>query len=422
MAAVAAHVQPAGAARGTFSALRNSNFRLYFFGQLVSQSGTWMQNIAQGYLVYSLTGSEAALGIIALAAGLPLVLISPFAGVVVERYPRRSILMATQFGQMMLAVTLTILAATGLVQVWHVVVLALILGVINAFDAPARQMIILETVGREDLPSGVTLGSILNSLTRVLGPTIGGIILARFGVVWCFALNAVSFLAVIGCLWFVSVPFAIPRSTGKAAPLRQIREGFAYTRRNPSVLSIMLMASVTGFFLLPVINMLPSIAEETVQSHSDGYALLSAAEGLGAVLAGVLTAYLTSRFSRSRIIPVSLFGMAALMCILGFQRGPVAAALVTMLTGLALITTMVNLNTSIQLQLSDEFRGRVMSLYMVMLMGLGPFGALVLGTIAELIGIANALAVFGIVAATLGGFIIFKLHPGTRNEHAQQAA
>lgn len=413
--AVAAQVQPAEAAPGTFSALRNSNFRLYFIGQLISQSGTWMQNIAQGYLVYTLTGSEAALGLVALAAGLPILLVSPIAGVIVERYPRRTILMLTQTGQMLLALTLTFLAATGIVQVWHVVFLAFILGVINAFDAPSRQIIIIETVGKENLSSGVTLGSILNSLTRVLGPVVGGIVLAAAGVVWCFGLNALSFLAVIGCLYFVRVPYAMERPTTQARPLAQLREGFAYVRQDLQVLSLLLLAAVVGFFLLPILSMLPAVADATIHSHSDGYALLSAAEGLGAVLAGVLTARLTVRYTRSRIIAVSLALICTMMSILGFQSGPVPAFIATTLTGLSMITVMVNMNTSMQLILPNEFRGRVMSLYMLTLMGLGPFGSLAIGTVAEETGIAVALAIFGITAGILGGLIIYKLHPGTRD-------
>ncbi|MBK8138203.1 MAG: MFS transporter [Chloroflexi bacterium] len=410
--AVVAQAQPVEAARGTFAALRNPDYRLYFAGLLISQSGTWMQNIAQGYLVYSLTGSEAWLGLVALAMGLPLLLVSPLAGVMVERAPRRRVLQFTQSAQMLLAITLTILAATGTVAVWHVVLLAFILGVISAFDAPARMTLIAEIVTREDLSSGITLGSILNSSTRVLGPTAAGLVLARFGVVWCFALNAVSFLAVIGCLALMRVPYAIPAPKTQPKPLRQLREGFAYVRGDRAVMSILLLASVTGFFLLPILQMLPAVAEVTTGSHSDGYALLSAAEGLGALVAGLTTSYLAMRFSRGRLIAAATLLNAALMTVLGFQNGAVPAALLTMLTGFALIMLMVNMNTGLQLMLPNAFRSRAMSLYMLTLMGLSPFGALALGTLAELVGIAPALAVFGLIAGVLGGWIVLQRHPG----------
>lgn len=410
--AVVAQAQPVEAARGTFAALRNPDYRLYFAGLLISQSGTWMQNIAQGYLVYSLTGSEAWLGLVALAMGLPLLLVSPLAGVMVERAPRRRVLQFTQSAQMLLAITLTILAATGTVAVWHVVLLAFILGVISAFDAPARMTLIAEIVTREDLSSGITLGSILNSSTRVLGPTAAGLVLARFGVVWCFALNAVSFLAVIACLALMRVPYAIPAPKTQPKPLRQLREGFAYVRGDRAVMSILLLASVTGFFLLPILQMLPAVAEVTTGSHSDSYALLSAAEGLGALVAGLTTSYLAMRFSRGRLIAAATLLNAALMTVLGFQNGAVPAALLTMLTGFALIMLMVNMNTGLQLMLPNAFRSRAMSLYMLTLMGLSPFGALALGTLAELVGIAPALAVFGLIAGVLGGWIVLQRHPG----------
>lgn len=412
--AVAAQAQPIEAAHGTFSALRSSNFRLYFFGLLVSQSGTWMQNIAQGYLVYTLTGSEAALGLVALAAGLPLLLVSPMAGVIVERTPRKKMLQITQSTQMVLAIILTLLAATGTVQVWHVVALAFVLGVTGAFDAPARMTFVTEVVTREDLQSGIALGSILNSTTRVLGPTAAGLVLAQFGVVWCFALNAISFLAVIGCLALLRVPYAMPTPAGKTRPLRQLREGLAYVRGDAPVMSILLLASVTGFFLLPILQMLPSIAETTVHSHRDGYALLSAAEGVGALIAGLTTSYLAMRFSRGRLLAWALFLNAALMMVLGFQQGAFAAAALTALTGFSLIMLMVNMNTGIQLILPNAFRSRAMSLYMLTLMGLSPFGAMALGTLAELIGIAPALAVFGLIAGLLGGWIVLTRHPGQR--------
>lgn len=412
MAVLAQAQGEAPAANGTFSALRNRDFRLYFAGLLISQSGTWMQNIAQGYLVYTLTGSEAALGLVALAMGLPLLFVSPMAGVIVERTPRRRILQITQSVQMALAITLTILAATGTVQVWHVIALAFILGTTSAFDAPARMTIIAEVVRREDLSSGITLGSILNSATRVLGPTAAGIVLAQFGVVWCFLLNAISFLAVIGCLAMMDVPYASPPPTGKAEPLKQLREGFAYVRGQASVTSILLLASVCGFFLLPILQMLPAVAEATINANSESYALLSAAEGAGALVAGLTTSYLAIRFSRGRLIAGALLMNAALITVLGFQHGAIPAAALTVLVGFSLIMLMVNMNTGLQLMLPNAFRSRAMSLYMLTLMGLSPFGALALGLLAEAIGIAPALAVFGIAAGLLGGAIILRRHPG----------
>ncbi|MCC6802141.1 MAG: MFS transporter, partial [Anaerolineae bacterium] len=171
------------------SALRNPNFRLYFAGQMISNSGTWMQNIAQSYLVYEITRSELWLGIVACASGLPVVLMSPIAGVIVDRFPRRNLLMFTQASQMILALILAALTFSGLVQVWHIVVLAILLGLTNALDMPSRQTIVVEIVGREDMYSGIALNSIMNSMGRVLGPAAAGVALVTFGAAWCFLLN-----------------------------------------------------------------------------------------------------------------------------------------------------------------------------------------------------------------------------------------
>lgn len=196
----------------TTAAFRNHDFRLYFIGQLISVSGTWMQNLAQGYLVFQLTQSEAWLGIVACAAGLPIVLTSPIAGVIVERFPRRQLMLATQLAQMSFAIILALLSFTNTVQVWHIVLLALLLGATNALDVPARWTIVSEIVGPDDLKSGIALNSILNSGSRVVGPTIAGIVLVRFGAAVCFLLNALSFVAVIISLLMIRVRYPIPPS------------------------------------------------------------------------------------------------------------------------------------------------------------------------------------------------------------------
>src|SRR5687768_558401 len=194
---------------GTFSALQNNNFRIYFFGMLVSLSGTWMQNLAQGYLVYNLTKSELWLGIIACAAGVPALLISPISGLMVEAISRRKLLMITQTIQMILAFILALLTFAGMVEVWHILILAFCLGTTNAVDAPTRQTFVMEIVGRESLQSGIALNSVVNSIARVLGPVAAGVALVAFGPAWCFTLNGISFIAVIISLWMMQVPYEL---------------------------------------------------------------------------------------------------------------------------------------------------------------------------------------------------------------------
>ncbi|MBK9125423.1 MAG: MFS transporter [Chloroflexi bacterium] len=406
----------AAPAVGTFHALRSSNFRLYFFGQMVSQSGTWMQNIAQGYLVYSLTGSEAWLGIVALAAGLPVLLMSPLAGVIVEMFPRRHLLVATNITQMSLAAILTVLAATNTVQVWHVVVLAFILGMSISVDAPSRQTFMVEMVGREDLPSALALNSILNSSSRVLGPMAAGAVLAQLGVNWCFFINAVSFLVVLGCLIAMHVPFALPIPKVRTRPMQQLREGFAYVRHDPAVRRLLMLSSIAGFFLLPIFQMMPAIAETTVDNSREGYALLSAAQGVGSIVAGLLVGWLTARYARISVIGAAMLGAAAVMALIGMQTSVPGAVLFAMASGLCMVMTLVNMNLGLQLTLSNAFRGRVLSLYMLTVFGLSPFGALALGMLAEGLGVPLALQIYGGAAATLAVLVFWRAKVPTQPE------
>lgn len=394
--------------RSTFSALRSGNFRLYFVGQLISLSGTWMQNIAQGYLVFSLTHSEAYLGLVALAAGLPQLLMSPVAGVILERIPRRRLMLMTQTIQMILAFILTALTATNTVQVWHILVLAFLLGMTNTVDAPARQTFVLEMVGREDLHSGIALNSILNSLTRVLGPTAAGIALLQFGVVWCFFLNGVSFLAVIFSLLIMKVPYEVPPSRSEQAALRQLREGLHYVRGNSTVLPLLLMTACVGFFVVPIIQILPALADEALHSPDRGYAILSASQGIGSVLGGLVAGMLAALLGRGRTVAVSILLGGVATIGMAYQLVEFPAGTFSALTGFFLVVLVVHLNTLIQTTVPDAFRGRVMSLYTLGFLGLAPFGAVLLGGISELIGTSNGVALYGLLGGLSGALVLLR--------------
>jgi MFS family permease len=389
----------------SFSALRSGNFRLYMFGQLISLSGTWMQSVAQGFLVFNLTHSEAWLGYVALAAGLPLIIMSPVAGVVLERIPRRRLLMGSQMTQMLLAFILTALTVTNTVQVGHVIVLAFLLGMTNAFDVPSRQSFVLEMVGREDLQSGIALNSILNSVTRFLGPTLAGVALAQLGVVWCFFINGLSFLVVIICLVFVKVPYAIP-SGKKAGALQQLREGFAFVRGNARIRSLLLLTATVGLFSIPILQIFPAFADTALRSPKEGYAALMAAQGLGSILGGFFVGWMALRWGRGWLIVVSVICATIFTILMALQTEVWSATLFSALAGLFLLLEVVSLNTLIQLLVPDTFRGRVLSLYALAFLGLAPIGALVLGWLAELMGASVAIALYGVVSGVLGIAII----------------
>jgi MFS family permease len=395
MGAAAQTIQTRTAAQpGTMSALRYPHFRLYFIGQLISVSGTWMQTVAQGWLVFHLTQSELWLGVVACAAGLPALILSPFAGVLVDRFPRRNILILSQTVQMVLAFILALLTFANTVQVWHIVLLAFLLGVTNAIDAPARQAIIVDLVGKEDLPSGIALNAIMFNGSRIFGPVAAGLALTQVGPGWCFALNGASFLAVILML-FVIPAKPVPTNIQHVSPITRLREGLAFSRAHATIGPLLLLAAISSVFLTNVSTLLPAFADVVLHSPADGYAALTTAQGVGAVLAALLTAWAGTRLGRGRLVfAMMIFTPIATLLFAGTKTIPLAAFTAALVT-FGLILGFVTVNTLIQTEVPDDFRGRVMSLYTLTFFGAAPFGALALGVLAGGLGEANQLALSG---------------------------
>lgn len=386
---------------GTLDAFRSIDFRIYFAGQLISISGTWMQNLAQGYLVYQLTRSEAWLGVVACAAGLPILLMSPITGVLVDRFPRRQLLVFTQVCQMLFAFLLAFLTFSQQLQVWHIVGLALLLGLTNSVDVPARWTFVSEIVGKDLLRSGIALNSILNSGSRVLGPTVAGILLVRFGPAVCFLINGFSFLAVLFSLWWMQVPYANPTSANVKA-LDQLKEGFAFVRQHHLIRTLLLLSGIGGAFVVPLIQLMPAYADTVLNSPDEGYAALAVAQGLGSVIAAVVLGWLAVRFGYERIIPLGIVMAALVTVALAFQTVVLWACVAGFLVGFFMILQFVAINTTLQLAVPNEFRGRVLALYTLSFTGVSPFGALGLGLIASVIGTPLALMIYGILGGVLG--------------------
>lgn len=406
----------------TFAALRNSNFRLYFAGQLVSTAGTWMQNVAQAVLVvaliikltHSAEQSSLWLGIVACAAGLPLVLLSPLTGVIVERIPRRRIMLVTQTTQMLLAFVLAGLAFADLVQVWHVVLLAFLLGITNAVDQPSRQAFIVEMVGRKEMQSGIQLNSILVSASRAIGPALAAIALTVVGTGWCFMLNGFSFMAVIASLLIMKVPYAIP-PTKNARPLRQMREGLHYVVTDGGmILPLLLLTSTVGLFGLPLVQFYAAFAATALNSPNNGYSAIIIAQGIGSVLAGALIGWLTFRLGRGRTIAVGVIVIAVVNVLMTRQVYIPGAVVFSFLSGLAIVSSVISINTGIQTLVPDQLRGRVLSLYTLAFFGLSPFGALIAGFIASGIGgfsgigTANAMLLYAVLGGVFGTLIVIR--------------
>jgi len=403
------HAQQSLAAQkpSTLSAMRSPNFRLYFAGQIVSVSGTWIQAIAQGYLVFLLTKSELWLGIVACAAGLPVLLLAPVGGVVVDRFPRRVVLIFTQGSQMILAFILAWLTFAGTVQVWHIVALAFALGVTNAFDVPARQLIIMEMVGPKDMNSGITLNSIMNNGGRILGPALAGVLLVQIGTAWCFFLNGLSFIAVLISLFLLKVPFAV-KSTGKVEPIRQLREGVSYSLNQPIVLSLLLMTSIAGGLVYPLTQMMPAFADVVLHSADQGYAAINVGTGVGAVIGGIIVGWLASRFGYGRLIVITILLTGLSMIIFAVQVNVLFASFMAGVYGIVMLLNFVTVNTALQMITPDEYRGRVMGIYSLGLVGLTPFGALILGAIANVFGTPFGIALYGVLSALLGGLVAWR--------------
>jgi len=393
--------------QSTLSAMRSPNFRLYFAGQMVSVSGTWIQAIAQGYLVFLLTKSELWLGIVACAAGLPVLILAAVGGVVVDRFPRRTVLVCTQGSQMILAFILAWLSFAGTVQVWQIVVLAFLLGVTNAFDVPARQLIIREMVGPKDMNSGITLNSIMNNGGRVLGPALAGVLLVQIGVAWCFFLNGVSFIAVLISLVLMKVPFAI-KSIEKVEPIRQLREGLNYSLHEPVVLSLLLMTAIAGGLVYPLTQMMPAFADVVLHSADVGYAAINAGTGVGAVIGGILVGWLAHRFGYGRLIVIAMLLTGLSMMIFAIQVNVLLASFMSGVYGVVMLLNFVTVNTALQMITPDEYRGRVMGIYSLGLVGLTPFGALALGAIANVFGTPFGIGLYGVLSAILAGLVAFR--------------
>jgi MFS family permease len=392
---------------GTFSALRYSNFRLYFGGQLVSISGSWMQTVALGWLVFHITQSELWLGIVACAGGLPSLLFSPFAGVWVDRTPRRTLLLLTQSGQMILAFALAYLTFTDMVQVWHVVALAFLTGITNAVDAPARQTFVRDMVGTECVSSGIALNSMTFNGARIIGPAVAGVVLAKFGPGWCFLLNGLSFLAVLFTLAIMDVQ-SETFSKSSSSQIRLLREGVSYSRKHEIIWPLLLLSTITCVFLVNLVTVLPAFADLVLHSPVDALSTLSTAQGIGAVLSALVMAWLSRRLGRGHVVVMTVMLMSASGFALSQTTVVPLAAILIAIFGFSMILFFITINTMLQSVVTDLFRGRVLSLYTLTFMGLSPFGALAMGILASAVGTPEALAIYAILNGVLSAWVLLR--------------
>jgi len=366
------------ATRRTFSALQVRNYRLYFYGQTISLSGTWMQALAQGWLVLKLTGSGVDLGIAVALSFTPMLVIGSWGGLAVDRLPKRPILIATQVASAVLALTLGLLTSLGTATVWDVFVMAFLLGIVNVFDNPARQAFVQEMVGRELLPNAVSLNSVLINAGRVIGPAIGGLVIATLGLSACFFVNAASFVAVIVALSLMDASELQPIKT-VARQRGQVRAGFRYAFGHKEIRSILLAVGVVGIFAFNFAVSIPLLVRSTFGGDAGTYGIFMAAMGVGAILGGLFVAHRSRPSSGLLSVLCLIFGL--LVAGLALSPNETVALIIIVPMGAASIAFISTANATLQLLTAEEMRGRVMAIYAIAFLGSTPIGAPLIGAI-----------------------------------------
>jgi len=385
-------------------ALKHRNFQLFFSGQFISLIGTWMQSVALSWLVYQITNSSLALGSVGFATQIPVFLVAPIGGIAADRYDRRRIVIGTQVASMILAAILAVLTLTHVIDIWHIYVLGALLGVVNAFDIPGRQAFLVELVGKEDLMNAIALNSSMFNGARIVGPAIGGILVARIGEGWCFFANAVSYIAVIIGL----VVMRVQRRT-RAAPegsyLAHIIEGFRFARHTGPIRALLLLLGLVSLVAMPYTVLMPIFADKVLHGGARGLGILMGATGVGALLGALTLASRTGVRGLGRWVAWSCGGFGFFLAVFGLSRVFWLSTALLVPVGFCMMLQMSSSNTLIQSMVPDHLRGRVMALYSMMFMGMAPFGAFFGGALADRVGAPMTVVVGGLAA--IGGALWF---------------
>ena len=390
-------------------ALRSRNFRLFFFGQLISLIGVWMQSTAQQWLVYRLTGSQLKLGTVTFAGYLPVLLLSLFMGVIVDRFSSRKLLVGTQSIFMILAGILALITFLDVVTFEYILLLSFLLGIANAMDMPARQAIYTDLVERKDLLNAIALNSSVFNGARIIGPAIGGFIVAQLGEAVAFSINSLTYTAVIFGLLMMKIE-TNPQAKSESKGMQDLLDGLKYLFREKSVLGLVVMVaalSVVGFSYL---TLLPVFAQDVLQIGAEGFGGLLAAQGAGALTAALSLAFRGDRLPKGKLLIYSRYLLAFAIFLLGFSRSVPLTVTALILAGFALISQLALTNTLLQLIVPDEFRGRVLSSYTWALGGFFPIGSILIGSMGDVFGAANAVMIsagFSLILSIIGG-IYFK--------------
>lgn len=396
----------------TLRALQYRNFQLFAGGQLISLVGTWMQNVAQSWLVYRITGSSLLLGAAGFSSQIPIFLLSPLGGMVADRYRRHHVVIATQAASMLLAFVLAALTLTGAIRIWHIFVLSALLGVVNAFDIPARQSLFVDMVERADLMNAIALNSSMFNASRMIGPAIAGILVAGIGEGWCFFANAVSYIAVLAGLLMMRVSRHEPVEH-PGSPISHIIEGFRWVLKNPPVLALLMLLGIASLTAMPFTILMPIFADRILHGGARAMGWLMGASGIGALAGALLLASRRNLKGLGLWVPLSATAFGVSLAAFAWSRDFWLSAALLVPVGFSLMIQMGASNTLIQSMVPDRLRGRVISLYSMMVMGMAPIGSLLAGTAAGRIGAPMTVSAGGVISV-LAAAVFWKWLPQIR--------
>jgi len=387
-------------------ALRHRNYSLFFAGQLISLVGTWMQMVAQPWLVYSITQSSFWLGSVGFAGQIPVFLLAFLGGTVADRYNRHRVIITAQTASMVLAFVLALLTLSGKVAIWHIFVLSILLGVVNAFDMPGRQAFIVELVEKEDLMNAIALNSSIFNSARVIGPAVAGILISGIGAGWCFFANGVSYSAVIISLLCMRLK---PREAVDAgrSNLSGVLDGFRYVQRTKPIRAVILMLALISLAGMPYSVLMPVFADKILHSGAHGFGILMGATGLGALAGAMSLAARSDTRGIGKLIIFASGGFGAALILFSFSHWFWVSALLLLPAGFCFMVQMAASNTLVQTTVPDRLRGRVMAVHVMTFMGMAPFGSIIAGSVAEKLGAPHTLALGGF--ACLAGAALFAI-------------
>ncbi|GIW51930.1 MAG: MFS transporter [Gemmatimonadales bacterium] len=391
-----------------WGALAHRNFRIFFAGQLVSLVGTWIGNTAQAWLVLVLTDSPFYVGLVAALGSLPVLLVSLYAGTVVDRVPKLKVIVATQTAAMLLAFALAGLVFAGVVTVGHIIAIALLLGIANAFDVPARQSFFVEMVGKEDLMSAIALNSSAFNLTRIIGPAVAGLLIGRFGVLACFVINGLSFLAVLAALWSLDLPPARTASRAQST-WGHMLEGIRFVTGEPRIAALVINLMALSIFGFPFLVLMPVMARDVLGRGAEAFGWMSSAVGVGALAGALLLAASARKLPKGKLLRWASLSFGVVVGTFALSRSLPLSLVLLALTGFAMIVNTATTNTLLQTLAPDHLRGRVVSVYTFAFVGMGPIGAFQAGFLADHIGAPATLMLGGavclLIAAAAGSRI-----------------